>query len=216
MLPPPIKELESSEDASPEVLQVQAHAKQALGMAQQQMQQMQQMLQQAAQELQQTKAALEAEKARKEGEMAKVQVEAFRAQTERAKTEAEMQRTQMEAAKPESTDPLEIARLQFDKWKTEFQASVQIKLEEMKQGAAQQQAVFSAQQSEKQAMQAAQPAQDQAMSVQALAEQVSMLSQMIANPKRPRGMQKVYGDDGSLAGAVLQFDDGTTHEVSIQ
>jgi CheY-like chemotaxis protein len=195
MLPPPIKELEANEDASPEVLQVQAQAKQALGMAQQQMQQLQQALQQAGQELQQTKAALEAEKARKEGEMAKVQVEAFRAQTERAKTEAEMQRTQMEMAKPESSDPLEIARLQFDKWKTEFQGALAIQLEQMKQGFAQQQAA------QQNAQQNAMEPQEEAQEVPTndiLAVSLQGLTEAISQMRAPRTI--VRGEDGSIMG----------------
>ena len=160
---------------------------------------------------------------------------------EQQKQQAEMQRAQMDMQAKQSEAQLDAqikamelehaARMdamqrEFDRWKTEFDASVKLQIAAMQEdkaterevtkiSASQQLEGIRMQREDAKAMQEADAEDVVGQTLAAIGQQVQQLSQLLATSK-VAGIEKLRGPDGRMIGARIKRANGEVEDVPIQ
>jgi hypothetical protein len=160
---------------------------------------------------------------------------------EQQKQQAEMQRAQMDAQAKQAESQLDAQvkamelehkarmdamQLEFDRWKTEFDASVKLQIAAMQEdkttereitkiGASQQLEGIKMQREDAKAMKDAEAEDVVGQTLAAIGQQVQQLSQVLAT-SRVAGIEKLRGPDGRMIGARIKRANGEVEDVPIQ
>jgi hypothetical protein len=160
-------------------------------------------------------------------EQQKQQAEMQRAQVAVAAEQAESQLdAQVKAMELEHKARMDAMQLEFDRWKTEFDASVKLQIAAMQEdkttereitkiGASQQLEGIKMQREDAKAMKDAEAEDVVGQTLAAIGQQVQQLSQVLAT-SRVAGIEKLRGPDGRMIGARIKRANGEVEDVPIQ
>ncbi len=160
-------------------------------------------------------------------EQQKQQAEMQRAQVAVAAEQAESQLdAQVKAMELEHKARMDAMQLEFDRWKTEFDASVKLQIAAMQEdkaterevtkiGASQQLEGIKMQREDAKAMKDAEAEDVVGQTLAAIGQQVQQLSAVLAT-SRVAGIEKLRGPDGRMIGARIKRANGEVEDVPIQ